>query len=350
MRKPLILRTRIRDTYFLVCAMLKSATSRVGLSALAVRKPHLPHDMKNLPRKLLVTSGLLLAAVSSAYAQSFNYPDFSAASLAANPLQINGAAAAPVFNGTVNVLRLTPAAGGQAGSAFSLHTIALGSNASFSTAFQFQLTAGGGIWDGTSNPAGADGIVFVLNTLSNSVGSNGQGVGYQGIGHSVGIKFDTWWDSTAAGFPQDNDPNGNFVAIYTNGSTDTALVPYYTPATSMKNGDIWSAWIDYNGLTNQIEVRLADGSSVRPVNANLTATIDLNDASILGSSPNVYAGFTSGTGGAWNNHDILNWSFNDTYQPIETPGNSVPDSTSTGGMVALGVVSLMCLASVRRRF
>jgi hypothetical protein len=296
--------------------------------------------MNYFPVRLFAKSaffGLLVPV--AAVAQSFTFGDFSAASLAANPLQINGNASAPVNVGGTDVLRLTPAASGQAGSAFSLNTVQLGGNASFSTAFSFQLTDGAGISDGTSNPPGADGIVFVLNTVSNSVGASGQGVGYQGVAHSVGIKFDTWADSDANGFPQDSDPNGNFVSIYTDGDTDTDGHSFYTPGASMKNGDIWYAWIDYNGLTDQLDVRLSDGVNVRPVTAQLSEVVDLSDASILGSAPQVYAGFTAGTGGAWDNQDIRTWQFDDTYQPISTVG-AVPDSTSTVALLGLGMLAL----------
>jgi Legume lectin domain len=293
---------------------------------------------------VLSIAGLGVLGQVPVKAQSFSYSDFS------NPsqLQINGNAAAPVNNGTQNVLRLTPATASQAGSAFSLNTVQLGSSASFSTAFSFQITDGDGISDGTSNQPGADGIVFVLNTLSNTVGSLGQGVGYQGIGHSVGIKFDTWDDSTANGFPQDNDPNGNFVAIYTDGSTLTSNDPadYFTPSTILKNGDIWYAWIDFDGLTHELDVRLSDGVDLRPINPQLSETIDLNDSSILGSAPQVYAGFTSGTGGAWDNHDILSWAFNDSFKPIATIGNT-PDASATFELLALGLACLGVLARGR---
>ncbi len=307
----------------------------------------------------LSAASLSLVAAVSVSAQSFTYSNFSSAALAANPLQINGDAAAPVFNGSTDVLRLTPAEDDQAGSAFSLNTVQLGDNASFSTAFSFQMTNGGGISDGTSNPLGADGIVFVLNTVANNVGALGQGVGYQGVANSVGIKFDTW-DDSAGSFPTDNDPNGNFVAIYTDGSThlhassgpNTAYntpgdaTSYYTPSTSMKDGDIWYAWIDYNGATDELDVSLSDGVDVRPATPQLSETIDLNSASILGSSPEVYAGFTSGTGGAYDDNDILSWGFNDTYAPISTVGSTVPD----GGMsIALLGGALAGLAAFRRR-
>jgi hypothetical protein len=268
-------------------------------------------------------------------AQSFNYPDFSSASLASNPLKINGNAAAPTSDvDGAEVLRLTPALLNQAGSAFSLNAVQLGNSGSFSTTFAFQLSAGGGsLSDGNQppEPPGADGIVFVLNVTTNNVGALGQGVGYQGIPNSVGIKFDTWQDGVANGFPQDSDPTGNFVAVYTNGSTQTAgYLPYspgnpsttpqyYVPGTFMKNGDVWYAWIDYDGSIPRLDVRLSDGVNVRPANPQLSQTIDLGNAAILGSSPHVFAGFTSATGGQYNDQDILFWQFNPNYSPIGIP-------------------------------
>jgi len=280
---------------------------------------------------LLVTSVCLN---QTSRAQSFNYPDFSSGALAANPLKINGNAAAAVAGGGGSVLRLTPAALDQAGSAFNLNAVQLGNSVSFSTAFAFQLSAGGGaLSDGNQPPApaGADGIVFVLNVTTNNVGALGQGVGYQGIPNSVGIKFDTWQDGVGNGFPQDSDPTGNFVAVYTNGSTQTAgYLPYspgnpgttpqyHVPATYMKNGDVWYAWIDYDGATHRLDIRLTDGVNVRPANPQLSQTINLGDVSLLGSAPHVFAGFTSATGGQYDNQDILFWQFNANYNPIGIP-------------------------------
>ena len=295
--------------------------------------------MKVSSKDVILSASLLVACMALLFprmagAQSFNYPDFSSASLAATPLQINGNAAAPVtgLEGAA-VLRLTTATPAQSGSAFSLNSIRLEANAGFSTAFAFQLSNGGGK-DNDGNqppePPGADGIVFVLTTVANNVGALGQGVGYQGITNSVGIKFDTWQDGVSNGFPQDSDPNGNFVAVYTNGSTQTAgYIPYaasnsesapqyYSPATYLKNGDVWYAWIDYNGATGELDVRLTDGNSARPTNPQLSQTIQLANPAILGSFPNVFAGFTSATGEQYQNQDILNWEFVDNYSPIGT--------------------------------
>jgi hypothetical protein len=312
----------------------------------------------NLATALSVSVLALLPAVGQA--QDFVFPSFTS-NLG---LQVNGNAAtnATGQDGTSKVLRLTPAEGDQAGSAFSLNTVQLGSNASFSTAFSFQMWGGSGISDGTGNTAGADGIVFVLNTVSNTVGSLGQGVGYQDISNSVGIKFDTWRDGTSNGFPQDNDPNGNFVAIYNDGSTHlydsgnpsdpnnnaaTDAMGYYTPSDLMKDGDTWYAWIDYNGTTDELDVRLSE-TDVRPTDPDLSETLDLSSSSILGSAPNVYAGFTSGTGGADDNNDILNWQFNDTYNPITVVG-TVPDHGPSLGLMAAVLLGLCAVAACGKR-
>jgi hypothetical protein len=303
--------------------------------------------ISGLPIALAISA--LAVLPNAARAQNFDFPNFSSSA----GLKLNGVAQAPATgqDGTSSVLRLTHAVTNQAGSAFSLTPVQLGSNASFSTAFSFQMWDGGGISDGTANPPGADGIVFVLNTGSNSVGSTGQGVGYQNIPNSVGIKFDTWDDSIANGFPQDNDPNGNFVAIYTDGSTHlvTAGSPrispgdatsFYSPVDSMKNGATWFSWVDYNGTTDELDVRLSE-TDVRPSAANLSEIIDLNDPSILGNAPDVFAGFTSGTGGAFDNSDILNWQFNDTFNPI----GAVPDQGPGLALVAAVLLGVCALAS-----
>jgi hypothetical protein len=83
-------------------------------------------------------------------------------------LQINGHAAQGG-----NVLRVTPAIDNRAGSVFSTNAVSLADNASFSTAFSFRFSnPDQGFCDG-GPVCGADGLVFVLQTVSNSVGGVG---------------------------------------------------------------------------------------------------------------------------------------------------------------------------------
>jgi len=242
---------------------------------------------------------LALTVSLPAAAASIVYPDFSSVA----GLQLNGAAAQAVDGSARNVLRLTPSASGQAGSAFSTNTITLAPNVSFSTFFQFNLNRSGGIGD--ADGAGADGIVFVVQTVANNVGTAGGGIGYLGIPSSVGVEFDTFDN---AGFA--NDPNGNHVGINIGGAFNGPTAIY---GPKLNNGNDYFGWVDYDGTTNVIEVRV-NTSTIRPGAALLSRTVDI--ATALGSQ-DVFVGFTSGTGAGFNNHDIIQWEFRDTFDPID---------------------------------
>ena len=260
--------------------------------------------------KLLAAAACGLTFAGQAGAAVISYADFSSVA----GLTLNGSAAQ-----AGNVLRVTPANYSQSGSAFSTSTVSLASNASFSTFFQFRFTNPGGACDGLG--CGADGLVFVVQTVGNNVGGLGGGIGYAGINNSVGIEFDTW--NNGGG---DNN-SSNHIGIDVNGSVTSVILTEVTEA-DMNNGDIWNAWIDYNGSTNLLEARLGR-SAVRPTNAILSLTRNL--ATDLGTT-NAFVGFTSGTGAAFANHDVLSWTLEDRFAPIGND-NTVPEP---GSLLLLG--------------
>lgn len=278
--------------------------------------------MINRQNLLIVCAAALLCLGASSLRadQSFTYNGFS------DPagLQINGNASV-----VGSVLQLTPATTGQAGTAFSQTQISLQNNASFSTEFTFQMTSPGGLSD--NDGPGADGIVFVVQDQANNVGGTGGGIGYAGISPSLGVEFDTW--NNGYGYGDDN--NGNHVAINTDGVlNDADLTPI---ATRMNNGDVWYAWIDYNGTTDDLQVKLTDNNPTRPTNALIDTTVNLE--LILGQS-SAFVGFTAGTGSAYEFQDINTWQFNDTYQPIQQVGG-VPDNSLTLGLLVAALGALL---------
>jgi hypothetical protein len=261
----------------------------------------------------------VVAAATPAGAQTLNYVDFSSTA----GLQINGSA---TQNGSK--LRLTPAAFGQGGSAFSTTTIPLASNASFSTVFSFEIHGRGGLG------GGADGITFTVQTNASNVGGAGGGIGYAGIDNSVAVEFDTFDNSEpGASNHVGVDVDGNMTSVATTGQ----LAPDFD------DGNVWFAWVDYNGVTQSLETRWAQ-SSTRPVGSMLSTTLDL--PTILGS-PNVFVGFTSGTGAGWGEHNILSWNFVNRF---EAGGAPLPSSTvPEPGTWALLGTGLLALGGIRLR-
>jgi hypothetical protein len=262
-----------------------------------------------------------VSAVWPASAQT-SYPDFSNVS----GLQINADARQ---NG--NKLTLTPALSGQHGSAFSLNRIMLAPNTSFSTVFSFEILNRGGIW----GINGADGLTFTMQTVASNVGGGGGGIGYEGIGHSVMVEFDTF---------DNGEPGGsNHVAINTNGvvSDRVATTGFLTPDFDL--GNTWYAWVDYNGATQSLDARWALANS-RPALSMIHAILDL--PTILGR-PDVFVGFTSGTGAGWGEHNILSWNFVNAFQEGGAElSSTVPEPTT---IVLLGSGLVGIAGFLRRR-
>jgi len=170
------------------------------------------------------------------------------------------------------------------------------------------MTNGQG-YDGTGY--GADGIVFIVNGITNIVGSNGGGMGYMGLGKSVGIELDTWYN------PEFGDQNGNHIGIDINGAINSVQQVAYP--TLLNDGNTRYCWVDFNGVNKTLEVRVAD-STTRPATAQMTRIIDL--AAVLGTQ-DVFVGFSAATGGSMQNHIITSWEFTNIFAPIVTPPTSV---------------------------
>jgi hypothetical protein len=174
---------------------------------------------------------------------------------------------------------------------------------SFTTTFTFQLLN-----------AVADGFTFTIQSISpTAIGSRGGGLGYQGIGNSVAVKFDLY---SNAG--EGNDSTG----LYINGAAPTSAnsIDLTKTGINLHSGDTFNVTMTYNGTT--LNVTITDTVT----NATATQSYQVNIPAIVGGT-SAYVGFTGGTGGRTATQDILTW----TYTPgPAAPTNLTATSTATG--------------------
>ena len=190
---------------------------------------------------------------------------------------LNGAAT----QNSCNCYTITPQQFTQSGSVWNSNKINL--NNSFDYNFNVFL--------GCQDANGADGIVFILQPISTSLGTTGGGMGFEGISPSIGVALDTWQNI------ENNDPVYDHVSIQANGvishGGDLAGPVQATPATTNIEDCAWHDFrIKWNAATLTLEVYF-DGTLRLSYTGNLVNTYFSGD-------PNVYWGFTAATGGANN--------------------------------------------------
>ena len=208
---------------------------------------------------------------------------------------------------TGKTLRLTPAKGDRSGAAWFREKQPVGSG--FDTTFQFQLTHQGGLGHG------ADGFAFVLqNSGPEALGGRGSAGGFAvtdpeyhhketAIPWSLAVFFDTYRNE------EEGDPSANYVAFCTYGKPSEMRWPAprlaFTQNLSvqLKDQKEHTARILFQPPVLSV---FLDDSSV-PV---LESVVDLSI--VVDRHGGAWVGFTASTGGGYENHDILNWSFTGT--------------------------------------
>jgi gliding motility-associated-like protein len=151
------------------------------------------------------------------------------------------------------------------------------------------------VYLGCQDASGADGIVFMLQPLSTSLGTQGGGLGFGGVSPSIGISLDTWQNIEAS--ENNNDPAYDHISIQANGVTvhgNDLAGPIPASASSDNIEDC--AWhvlrIKWDPATHILSTYF-DGVFRLSTQTDLVATVFKND-------PMVYWGFSASTGGSYN--------------------------------------------------
>lgn len=152
---------------------------------------------------------------------------------------------------------------------------------------------------------GADGMVFILQPISTSIGNSGEGMGFDGIVPSIGISVDTYQNLNR------NDPPYDHLSIQSMGRVThdaNDLVPVVQASGFLPDIEDckWHTLRIVWDPAAQLLAVFFDGSYRQQANVDLIGTIFNND-------PMVYWGFSAATGGSVNKHQFctaLNPAFN----------------------------------------
>ncbi len=172
------------------------------------------------------------------------------------------------------------------------------------------------VYFGDRVSCGADGIAFVLQPVSTSLGAVGGGIGYSGIFPSIAVEYDTYQNSDR------NDPSDDHIAIQKNGDEIHSSGSLAGPVCAnvlcpdIEDGSWHTTSITWDAASNTLSVYFDN-------NHRLSYSEDIINT-IFSGSPNVYWGFTGATSNCQNEQTfcIENLSFAETY--CNTP--SSPDS------------------------
>ncbi|MEO6133918.1 MAG: PKD domain-containing protein [Ginsengibacter sp.] len=176
------------------------------------------------------------------------------------------------------------------------------------------------VYLGSIDQQGADGIAFILQPLSTSLGSTGNGMGFSGVSPSVGVLLDTWQNT------EDNDPAFDHISIQANGVighhgadlSGPVPIPILATSDNIEDGQWHVLRIKWDPSTFILKTWV-DGAE------RVSATKDLVK-DIFNQDPFVYWGFSGATGGKVNLQKFctaLNPGF-------ETNANSKNDAVCLG--------------------
>ncbi|PKI72346.1 hypothetical protein CRG98_007216 [Punica granatum] len=211
-----------------------------------------------------------------------------------------------------------------------------GRAASFSTAFAFSIVP--------QYPSlGGHGFTFAISRSRELPGAlpsqylglmNSSDLG-NFSNHIFAVEFDTVQDYDFA------DINDNHIGVDINSlaSNKSVTAGIFAENNStlkeiyLKSGAVIQAWVDYDSLKNQLDVRISK-SSVKPTRAVLSFNVDLSEV----FEDYMFVGFTASTGLLASCHYIMGWSFSINGQAKSLDLSSLPSLPSSDGNGHKGLI------------
>jgi hypothetical protein len=217
-------------------------------------------------------------------------------------LQGNGSA--QLLTGTTqeHLIRLNDALG-QAGSVFTTNRVGIGAH--WTNTFWIRLHEG-------TQPNPADGLTFTIQANSPAaLGGAGGALGYQGIGHSVAVKFDVFNNEGETDNSTGLFFNGDFPGVpHAPGEVN---VPLNANVVNLRDQHRKRIDMSYDPATLTLGVTITDEQhDGGPTMVHQDYSVNI--PAIIGTD-SAYVGYTGGTGGLFSLQDILGWVF-----PERPPG------------------------------
>ncbi len=209
-------------------------------------------------------------------------------------------------------VRLTQSVGDQRGQMWSYGTVNFLEN--FTISFEARLSDG-------SNDGGADGIATVFHNdpagiNAESASGEGSSIGALGIQNGIVLEIDTYQN---VGDPF-NDPAADHIHIWRS-VNQQSLSSISSFNANIENGNWYTVTITWNVTTGALTFSVAGSGNptVTYTNPNI-----IND--IFGGASQVHFGYTSSTGGAFNDQRVR---FGDDFCGLpftrDTDGDGIPD-------------------------
>lgn len=206
--------------------------------------------------------------------------------------------------------------------------------ASFSTSFTFEISSHNNrSRDPAGTPHHADGFAFMFATSRSAEGAGGSALGLlndtnngNASNHLFAVEFDTYKSVIY------NDPSDNHIGVDVNSLNSTHTYNFcggkQTNCSYLCNGGNFTAWIDYNGTQETLEVRFAKGSQAAGVKRPKKFLIQVRNLDLRPVLEEyMYTGFSAATGWYTEIHEIKSWSFTSTGMPktASSPPAPPPD-------------------------